>query len=37
MFGSKIYVRFVTFISDHHAREEAATEFTRHHGWAIRE
>jgi len=37
MFGSRIYAKLVTFISDHLAREEAATEYTKLLGRAIQE
>lgn len=33
----RIYEKFVTFISGHLVREEAATEFTGHHGLVTQE
>jgi len=37
MFDLRIYARFATIISDHLDKKEVDTEFTRHHGRAIRE
>ncbi len=37
MSDSRIYARFVIIISDRPDKKEAATEYTGHHGWVIRE